>query len=81
MAVGRLPGEGADLGGTALCVHATRHRYLVRRSTRERFRPCRCSIGFIGDSRVGRSGFEAGFDRHSLKARWIVSTESRKSRI
>ena len=40
MAVGRVPGEGADLGGTALCGHATRHRYLVRRSTRERFRPC-----------------------------------------
>ena len=59
MAVGRVPEERADLGATALCGHATRHRYLVRRSTRERFRPWRgrgWSMRCIGESRVDRRG-------------------------
>jgi hypothetical protein len=79
MAVGRVPEERADLGAAALCGNATRHRYLVRRSTRERFRPWggrRGSSMNRGSIAVGRGGF----DRRSLKPDWIVSTESTRQK-
>jgi hypothetical protein len=59
MAVGRVPEERADLGAAALCGNATRHRYLVRRSTRERFRPWGGRLrvdAVLGESRVDRRG-------------------------